>query len=546
MGKDFNKELLNLDGIYNSAMRCDTSIIKSFLFNSYKNNILCIGSGGSYSVAKTFDYFCRKAGISSYAITPMELSEINRQIRDITTVLFTASGKNNDAKNTYEYLSAFEPYNMLTVCMKVDAPIKKMQKYNDSNYYFEYQMPVFKDGYLAVESSVSSITILARAFYELTQNEFYSLPNAIEWQKYDFISDIEKEVLNKETIIVLHGGITTPSAVDLESKFSEAALGNIQLVDYRNFAHGRHNWLVQRDGTTGIIALIGEKENKIAEKTLGHVPDFIPVVKEQFTDDNVKGLLESYAYVFCLTKKAGIINKINPGNPTIYEFGRKLYHINYKIGDNKLLKRLKGDPVFASVFRKKYISDIQFQYYYEQSADYYKRLCSSNYQYIVMTPRCTRLLIDNMSDDRSKKIRDKLMFFMTAQVSVYLLIDDVEYEKLINNKVPGCNDIKAVLCNIKAGTQQNIITKASGTGLTISYGDTYGTIMNTTVISIDSSSDECDVEWNYCLPGNKDLDALQDYMSRISVKDDHIVFGRKDEDRAGRNNIKKRNVTLDT
>ena len=46
--------------------------------------------------------------------------------------------------------------------------------------------------------------------------------------------------------LVLHGPSTRSAAVDLESKFTEAALGNVQLADFRNFAHGRHHWLAKK------------------------------------------------------------------------------------------------------------------------------------------------------------------------------------------------------------------------------------------------------------------------------------------------------------
>ena len=43
---------------------------------------------------------------------------------------------------------------------------------------------------------------------------------------------------------------------DLESKFTEAALGHLQIADYRNFAHGRHHWLAKRSETSAILAFI--------------------------------------------------------------------------------------------------------------------------------------------------------------------------------------------------------------------------------------------------------------------------------------------------
>jgi hypothetical protein len=49
------------------------------------------------------------------------------------------------------------------------------------------------------------------------------------------------DMWERRTTVVLHGPATRVGAIDLESKFTEAALGNLQVADWRNFAHGRHH-----------------------------------------------------------------------------------------------------------------------------------------------------------------------------------------------------------------------------------------------------------------------------------------------------------------
>jgi hypothetical protein len=65
-------------------------------------------------------------------------------------------------------------------------------------------------------------------------------------------------------------------AVDLESKFTEAALGNLQAADYRNFAHGRHHWLAKRGHESAVLALISEADRELAERTLNLIPREVP------------------------------------------------------------------------------------------------------------------------------------------------------------------------------------------------------------------------------------------------------------------------------
>ncbi|MGD5648131.1 hypothetical protein QUS91_22645, partial [Xanthomonas citri pv. citri] len=80
----------------------------------------------------------------------------------------------------------------------------------------------------------------------------------------------------RSTTVVLHSPNARVGAIDLESKFTEAAIGNLHYADWRNFAHGRHHWLAKRRRESAIIALIGDDE-PLAERTLALIPDDIPV-----------------------------------------------------------------------------------------------------------------------------------------------------------------------------------------------------------------------------------------------------------------------------
>jgi hypothetical protein len=75
---------------------------------------------------------------------------------------------------------------------------------------------------------------------------------------------------------VISGLAGTSAAADIESKFSETALGAVQLADFRNFAHGRHHWLLARAHNTGVLAIVTNEDEVLAEKTLALLPDDIP------------------------------------------------------------------------------------------------------------------------------------------------------------------------------------------------------------------------------------------------------------------------------
>lgn len=352
MGKNYRKELDSLSCIYDNAMEANVDMLTNFLSKYRSCHLFGIGSGGSYSVAAAFEYLCIKAGITAQKLTPLELGQLQCQLSASAAVLFTAGGSNNDSKNAYRYMVELEPEGILTCCMRLNAPIKKLQRENIHNYYYEYKMPVTKDGYLAVESSMSSIVLMIRAFQRITHDDYFSLPKQRKWNNHVLDKNTIREVIERESIFVLYGGVTMPAAVDFESKFSEVSLGNTQLVDFRNFAHGRHYWMSDRRKTTAIIALVGASEKRLADNTLKLLPEDIPVLRVDINDNTVEGLIEALHYSFEIVGEAALIRNFDPGKPHIEDFGKKLYHLNYDIGKRSCMVNRRKDIIEMAAYRK--------------------------------------------------------------------------------------------------------------------------------------------------------------------------------------------------
>ena len=131
----------------------------------------------------------------------------------------------------------------------------------------------------------------------------------------------------RETIVVLYGTSGHPAALDLESKFTEAALGSIQMADYRNFAHGRHHWLAKRGSTTAVLALVTDDDRDIADKTLRLIPADIPVARIDIPHSGVRASLTALAKALYIVGLAGEARSIDPGRPGVPLFGRRIYNL---------------------------------------------------------------------------------------------------------------------------------------------------------------------------------------------------------------------------
>jgi predicted ATPase len=122
--------------------------------------------------------------------------------------------------------------------------------------------------------------LLARAYHHVFKIEA-ELPATLAELVYqrrtadEFQTQLRQEctgLWERSTLAILYSIPLQPAAVDLESKFVEAALGCVHLADYRNFAHGRHHWLAKRGNTTAVLALTADLEKKLAQKTLQLLP----------------------------------------------------------------------------------------------------------------------------------------------------------------------------------------------------------------------------------------------------------------------------------
>ena len=281
-------------------------------------------------------------------------------------------------------MNELEPEGVLTCCMRLNAPIKKIQRENIHNYYYEYKMPVAKDGYLAVESLMSSIVLIIRAFQRIVHDDYFLLPQQREWDNHVLDTNTIKTVIERESIFILYGGITMPAAIDLESKFSEASLGNTQLVDFRNFAHGRHYWMSDRRKTTAIIALVGKSEKKLADNTLKLLPEDIPVLRVDIDDNTVEGLIEALHYSFEIVGGAALIRNFDPGKPHVEEFGKKLYHLNHDIGKRSCMVNRRKDIIEMAAYRKVMKHQgVGMSEYLRYSRLYWDKLLSRRYKGII-------------------------------------------------------------------------------------------------------------------------------------------------------------------
>lgn len=366
MGRPYKKELGAMRDTYDFIDSLDMSKLFSFFKNNCKVPLLIMGSGGSFAVAKLFELCYQNYGGFAKAITPYELKNEAKMLGSSKVLIVTAGGNNPDTVGAYNYVRLYEPFELCIICMSKNSKIARAINQNNDAILYETNIPFGKDGYLAVNSSVAMFTIGKKIMEELENNKKLTI-------NFSSCSDILPSMKQMEGInnfIVLYGGWGTPAAYDLESKCSEAGLMSMQFVNYRNFAHGRHNWIDKKRDSTMVVALVTPDDKIICKKTLEKLPNYLPIVCLETKYMGSLAALELLVKVFYFVDYLGELRAIDPGQPHVPDYGSKLYNIKYNLLTNDdFLKKVTKSTKNSAIYRKLKMIPNQAAWY-----DYYSNM----------------------------------------------------------------------------------------------------------------------------------------------------------------------------
>jgi hydroxymethylpyrimidine pyrophosphatase-like HAD family hydrolase len=217
------------------------------------------------------------------------------------------------------------------------------------------------------------------------------------------------DVCNYENIIVLYSGLSEPVAFDIETKFSESALGNVVLADYRKFACTRQIWPDRRREKTLVIALISPENASFAGETLALIPENVPVLRIETKSSGAKGMIELLLSSFELTRKAGVLPEP--------EAERRINHFGYS---EKIVKESECNNVLpnraiakkCNLFNPGYLT-----LYKEHYFAFYNKLHSAKFKRLVFDYDDT--LQDKFpSGDTENKIFELLNKFLANGITV--------------------------------------------------------------------------------------------------------------------------------
>ena len=328
--------MTRLEETFEWAATANLAPLRQALRTAGLSPLRIVGSGGSLTGAHALaGLHQRYTGHVAAVATPLEVLEepLNASV---ATWLLSAGGRNADILAAAKSLIVCEPNQVGVLCGQEASPLAALCRQHPFVDLLLYPSPVGEDGFLATNSLLGFTVLLTRAYAA----EFGSDG---DWQDaVDHLKPILPDtsaalkrweaatvpLWTRSTTLVLHGPSTRIGAIDLESKFTEAALGQLQLADYRNFAHGRHHWLAKRSETTAVLAFVTDADRGLAERTLDLIPTDVPKALIALNGCPGTVALASLVAALRITGWVGRIRGIDPGRPGVPEFGRKIYNLH--------------------------------------------------------------------------------------------------------------------------------------------------------------------------------------------------------------------------
>lgn len=325
MGKPYKQELEKLIETSRWIEEAKVDDLVGFIECASQHSLLAVGSGGSFTAAAFAARLHEDLGRLAVAVTPMEFVRTHRYADEASVLFLTAGGRNPDILHAFRYAAESEPSQVFAICTRTGTPVRHLSQTYQYTSVTEYELPSGKDGFLATNSLLATVGLLTKSYHNAFRTE-EKFPSFLVSDWLSASVELTKALKNAQALLILHGGWSSPSALDLESKMHEAGICSVQLADYRNFAHGRHYWLAKHPNTC-VIALATLDEQAIANSTLAALPKQIDRAIISTEARGAIAGIELIVKVFDFVGKMAVARDQDPGKPRVPPYGRKIYHL---------------------------------------------------------------------------------------------------------------------------------------------------------------------------------------------------------------------------
>lgn len=336
----FENDLLNIPYVVNFALKNYENSLKAIELEKMGHNLIAIGSGASYSVAKAMQQLFTPTNqkFSVYANTPFEY--ILKIQENYPICIISYSGTNPDVKSCFQKAIDIKSKQIFLLTGNLNSLLADKIKNSKNGFILPVLTPKEERGFVGVYSMLSSLCILAKFLYKEEWNEKYTeflsqknLKILIERHMKNIYDDIHQKVKkfhlkDKFHIVALGTNWAEPALIDLESKIVECNLGTIEISELKNYTHGRYINLFKNPENRIVVIFKTPETKDLAEYLDKKLSKVAPVLSLETNSNDFIGMVDLLIQMLVFVNELGKIYNQDPSKPGFPNEAKGLYNWN--------------------------------------------------------------------------------------------------------------------------------------------------------------------------------------------------------------------------
>lgn len=349
--RSYFEEVSELNESWDRVWKTVPNISEGLKLDTFAGLAYCIGSGGSLVLARIWQQIheAQKLGIAR-VMTPYDFAFCD--VSPDVVVLFSASGRNHDILQVFK-TALDKGCRIVVFTIKNDSQLMRLVRSHSDRAWAVYpSVKVSGDGFLAVNSIVVLSCLIRKIemIYWGSADCMYS-PIQLAISDYENNPFVMSTNIQNVQIVVSERGI--PAGYDLETRLSESGTASCFVTDPRSFGHGRFIWLEKSPCNTVVLVINTSLSARFNARFIRLLPENVQLYHIESQLQGTMGAIYCVAMTTLLFADMARSAGIDPGQPEVPEWGRKLHRLSltYKdMNESIRINRLLHYPVLNTSF----------------------------------------------------------------------------------------------------------------------------------------------------------------------------------------------------
>ena len=312
---------MNIQNIFSQAESHNIKSLRSFILDSPEKPLLAVGSGGMCGVGEFVSLMYSSHCGLARPMTPLAFNSVGDEVLKRSKILLlSAGGHNNDIEFAARRALSLNPEGTACVCLYGGERNKLkplFAKAGASQRYFCFDSSVH-DGFVSCGTPLMYFALLTRVFSPASD----IISPLVKAQDRSFsIESASGEALGLESLngvdhfTILNAGWGAPVAELLEGKLVESGWASGQVIDYRNYCHGRFIFTSNHLGDSAVVMLISPREKALSARIRSFLPKDTKIVVIETVKEGPEAGLDLAVKMTEFFIKAAESAGVNPDSP---------------------------------------------------------------------------------------------------------------------------------------------------------------------------------------------------------------------------------------